>query len=186
MLWFQWLRQLLSDLYVPKTTYVPLYCDSQTTLHITTNPVYHERTKHIEVDFHFVCDEYQTNRVSLHYVPTLSQLADIFTKALGSSHFTGLLRKLGIRDLHTLTWGESVRNSTIYSTFYMYIVSIGINCDECDLAFSPFWLVTRIVPRISLLSKCMQVYSRIYWQIILWTPVHLARCTQLVKLCSFD
>ena len=49
-----WIRQLLSDLYVCCLDPVSLYCDSQAARHIANNPVYHERTEHIEVDCHFV------------------------------------------------------------------------------------------------------------------------------------
>lgn len=92
----KWLRQFLSDLQVPQPTSVPLSCASQGEMHITANPVFHEHTKHIEVDCHFVHDEYMENRISLHYVPSLSLLPDIFTKALGHSLFSNLLHKLGI------------------------------------------------------------------------------------------
>ncbi|KAH9656136.1 retrovirus-related pol polyprotein from transposon RE1 [Citrus sinensis] len=99
----KWLKGLLMSLGVHHTTQMRLYCDSHAALHLVANPVFHERTKHIEVDCHFVRDEIQNDSIRPSYVPTQSQLADIFTKALGGRHFDSFLRKLGIRNLHAPT-----------------------------------------------------------------------------------
>ena len=79
----KWLKGLLSTLGVMHSNPMHLYCDSQTALHIAANLVFHERTKHIEVDCHFVRDEIQNGAIHTKYVHTSMQLADIFTKALG-------------------------------------------------------------------------------------------------------
>ncbi|KAH9701552.1 protein kinase domain-containing protein [Citrus sinensis] len=79
----KWLKGLLMSLGVHHNTPMRLYCDSHAALHLAANPVFHERTKHIEVDCHFVRNEIQNDSISPSYVPTQSQLADIFTKALG-------------------------------------------------------------------------------------------------------
>ena len=99
----KWFKGLLSTLGVMHYDPMHLYYDSQAALHIVANPVFHERTKHIEVDYHFVRDEIQNGVIHTKYVHTSMQLAYIFTKALGKRQFDFLLRKLGVRNPHAPT-----------------------------------------------------------------------------------
>jgi len=99
----KWLKGILSDLGVVHDKPMTIRCDSQTALHISKNPVFHELTKHIEVDCHFVRDEILKDNIRPSYVPTTAQLADIFTKALGKLQFETFLGKLGIQNLHAPT-----------------------------------------------------------------------------------
>ena len=81
----KWLKALLLSLCVHHSKAIPLFCDSHSALHIAKNPFFHERTKHIEVGYHFACDAIQDGLIDPSYVHSKTQLADIFTKAVGKS-----------------------------------------------------------------------------------------------------
>ena len=91
-----WLVRLLEELKVENLAPVTLNCDNQSVIHIGKNPVFHEKTKHIEIDCHFTRDKVLEGLIQLTYLPTTSQLADVFTKILPSSQLQFLLSKLGM------------------------------------------------------------------------------------------
>ena len=99
----KWLKRLLGDFGVKHSDPMQMFCDSKSAIYIATNPVFHERTKHIESDCHSVRDAVQDRLITFRHVRTTEQLADIMTKALGSSSFHYLLNKLGVRNLHAPT-----------------------------------------------------------------------------------
>ena len=94
-----WLVRLLHEIGVTNLTLVTIHCDNQSALHIAKNPIFHERTKHIEVDCHFTRDKVLEGLLQLTYLPTRHQLADILTKTLPSPQLRTLNSKLGIYDL---------------------------------------------------------------------------------------
>ncbi|CAH9080170.1 unnamed protein product [Cuscuta europaea] len=83
----KWLKGLLLSLGVVHNRHVSLFCDSRSALHIAQTAVFHERTKHIEVDCHYVRDAIQDGLLTTRHVSTGDQLGDIFTKALGQRQF---------------------------------------------------------------------------------------------------
>ena len=93
-----WLRGLLSELGFSQTQPTPLHADNTSAIRITENPVFHERTKHIEVDCHFIRDEYDRKVITLPHISTEFQLADIFTKGLPRPRHEFLVRKLLLVD----------------------------------------------------------------------------------------
>jgi hypothetical protein len=83
-----WLRQLLLELRCPLRRATVIYCDNVSAVYLSTNSVQHQRTKHIEIDLHFVRERVVLGEVRVLHVPTMSQYADIFTKGLPTSVFT--------------------------------------------------------------------------------------------------
>ncbi|GAA0144177.1 transmembrane signal receptor [Lithospermum erythrorhizon] len=96
----KWLKCFLSYLGVFHTQPIRLFCDNQVALHIASNPVFHELTKHTYIDCHFIREMLVNGDIITVHVSTHHQLADLFTKALGAPQFSNLLAKLGIRDPH--------------------------------------------------------------------------------------
>lgn len=99
----KWIVPLMKDLGLKVDKPVMFYCDSKAAIHIAANPVFHERTKHIERDCHCVRDAVKSRLIATQHVRTKDQIADILTKALGRSQFQFLSFKLSVHDLHSPT-----------------------------------------------------------------------------------
>ncbi|GKF82163.1 hypothetical protein Tco_0243819 [Tanacetum coccineum] len=93
-----WMRTQLKD-YGFNYNKIPLYCDSQSAISISCNPVQHSRSKHINVHYHFIKEQVERGIIELYFVRTEYQLADMFMKALSQDRFAYLVRRLDMRCL---------------------------------------------------------------------------------------
>ncbi|KAL9996454.1 putative 1,4-alpha-glucan branching enzyme [Helianthus debilis subsp. tardiflorus] len=89
-----WLETLMTELRVPMRMAPILWCDNLGATYLSANPVFHARTKHVEVDFHFVREKVAQRKLSVQFISTHDQIADVFTKPLPSDRFLLLKSKL--------------------------------------------------------------------------------------------
>ena len=94
-----WLRQLLSNL--GYGTHLPtlLRIDNQSAITIAKNPEFHDRTKHIDVRYHYLRQKYESSEIALNYTPTHAQPADVLTKGLGHEKHDQFRFQMGMHDL---------------------------------------------------------------------------------------
>ncbi|GKB46063.1 retrovirus-related pol polyprotein from transposon TNT 1-94, partial [Tanacetum coccineum] len=93
-----WMRTQLQD-YGFNYNKIPLYCNSQSAIAISCNPVQHSHTKHIYTQYHFIKEQVKNGIIELYFVRTEYQLADMFTKALSEDRFQYLVSRIGMRCL---------------------------------------------------------------------------------------
>ena len=89
------MKQTLKD-YGINVKNVPLYCDDESAIKISRNPVQHSNTKHIQIRHHFLCDHVLKGDISISHASTEDQLADISTKPLDEKRFSKLRCELNI------------------------------------------------------------------------------------------
>nr|GEU45450.1 ribonuclease H-like domain-containing protein [Tanacetum cinerariifolium] len=92
-----WLRNLLRELHTLLSSTTLVYCDNVNVVYLSSNPVQHRRTKHIEIDIHFVRDLVAAGQVRVLHVPSCNQFADIFTNGLPSALFEEFQFSLSVR-----------------------------------------------------------------------------------------
>ena len=91
-----WLKIVLDDYRIKWDAPMRLYCDNKSAISIAHNPVQHDRTKHVEVDRHFLKEKLDSGLICTPYVSTGSQLADVLTKGLANVTFQAIVGKLGM------------------------------------------------------------------------------------------
>ncbi|GJX27192.1 ribonuclease H-like domain-containing protein [Tanacetum coccineum] len=92
-----WLHNLLRELHTPLSSATLVYCDNVSAVYLSCNPVQHQRTKHIDIDIHFVRDLVAAGQVRVLHVPSRYHFADIFTKGLPSTLFEEFRSSLSVR-----------------------------------------------------------------------------------------
>jgi hypothetical protein len=93
-----WMKTLLGDYGFFQDTMV-INCDNTSAINISKNPVLHSRTKHVDIRHHILRDLVESEVVSLSFIPTENQLADIFTKPLDGNRFESLRKAIGVCDM---------------------------------------------------------------------------------------
>ncbi len=127
-----WLRKLLGDLGLHVDRQVVIYCDNLSSIQLARNPVFHARTKHIEVHHHFIREKVLASEIDLIYVSTEDQVADIFTKVLGAEKQRRFRSMLGVMELEL-----SLRGSVEMSS--------STRADTHDVPQWPFYFLARLV-----------------------------------------
>ena len=94
-----WLRRLLTELGLEILTPTSLHIDNQSAIAIAKNPEFHNRTKHIEIHHHFLHTKVESEEITLSYIPTGEQLANILTKGLNKEKHWDFSHKMGLRRL---------------------------------------------------------------------------------------
>ncbi|XP_057532984.1 uncharacterized mitochondrial protein AtMg00810-like [Amaranthus tricolor] len=100
-----WIRNLLLELHCPVRKATMVYCDNISAIYLFGNRVQHQRTKHIEIDIHFVREKVARGEVRVRHVPSRYQIADIFTKGLPLILFADFRTSLNVRDPPVSTAG---------------------------------------------------------------------------------
>ena len=95
-----WLKKLLIELGFRQYGPMPMHCVNKSAIYIAHNPVFHERTKHIEFDCHFVRDVWTKKMIMFQFTPSSKQLTDLVTKAVSPQVYSNLRNKLGILDVY--------------------------------------------------------------------------------------
>ena len=91
-----WIQSLLKELFVPLFQPPVIYCDDLNTTYLPANLVLHSRAKHVEIDYHFVCERVLQRTLDVRFLPSEDQVDDILTKALSTQRFLYLWSKLTV------------------------------------------------------------------------------------------
>ena len=94
-----WLLRILAKLLGRKVDVVELKVDNKSALALAKNPIFHERSKHIRIKYHFIRDCLEDGSIKATHIATTDQLADILTKSLGKSKFQEMRERIGLQQI---------------------------------------------------------------------------------------
>jgi hypothetical protein len=94
-----WLSRMLAELLGRKVDVVELKVDNKSTLALAKNPIFHERSKHIRIKYHFIRDCLEDGSIKASHIATTEQLTDILTKSLGKSKFQEIRERIGLQQI---------------------------------------------------------------------------------------
>ena len=97
-----WLRKILQDVQQDSKTPIVIHCDNMSSIAMTKNPVFHIRTKHIEIRYHFIRELVECGEIKMEFCKTEEQLADIFTKPIATEKFIKFRDMLGVQEFSRL------------------------------------------------------------------------------------
>ncbi|KAA0059990.1 putative mitochondrial protein [Cucumis melo var. makuwa] len=98
-----WLQKVLSDLHQECEIPLKLFCDNKAAISIANTPLEHDRTKHVEIDRHFIKERLDNGSICIPYIPSSQQVADVLTKGLLRPHFDLCVSKLRLIDIYVPT-----------------------------------------------------------------------------------
>ena len=101
-----WLKKLLSDMFNGKLDSTIIHCDNQSCIKLSKNPVFHNRSKHIEMKYHFIKDLVQRGTLKLQYIRIDEEIVDILTKPITTTKFVYFCDKLGMEENTSLAERE--------------------------------------------------------------------------------
>jgi len=98
-----WIQKVLTDLRVHYTNLITLHCDNKVAISIAHNRVQQDRTKHVEIDHHFIKEKLDQKLIQFPFVQLEHQLANILTKTVSGKAFHGIINKLGMTNIYAPT-----------------------------------------------------------------------------------
>jgi hypothetical protein len=91
-----WLHKLLANLFDHEMDSTIIHCDNQSCVNLSENHVFHDKSKHIEIKYHYIIDMVQRKAVHVQYLFIHEQIVDVFTKALARTKFEYFYERLGL------------------------------------------------------------------------------------------